>query len=273
MQGGGEGDPGVSLADGQFPVKIEKNQEGFTGERMPRKARWYRVYWGAITVGDLYVTLIPTAEGYGMRSAIRSKGIAKVVSNWKSDSGATMRIQEDGKYVPIRFKTSFELRKRTRKIDIHWDKDWKVVKETNIPPENRHKRPAVPEEQKIGSFDPLTAVMQGRLLVREAILSGKREFFVPVYDGRRKSNIRFKIYGADKNGIIHTSFVEEAVSGYTNNELKEIAKNNPEFHVYLSPKDLLPVAAKGQSLLGTARIKLKMECDTLKECQDAGEAS
>lgn len=268
MQGGGKVD---SLMDAGLPIRINLDQEGYGAKRLPKKARWYRVYWGAVTVGDIYVVLIPTKEGYGMRSEIRSRGIAKMVSGWRSDTGVTMRFEEPDKYIPVKFKTAFRLRDRERKIEIVRDKNGDISAESNVPPENRNKRPAVPDKDKVGVYDPMTAIMAGRMEVRKAILDGKREFVVPVYDGRRRSDMLFKIHGADKNGNIHVSFKEGAVAGYTNNELENLKDRDPEFHILISSQDLLPIAAKGESLIGTAYIKLIKECATLQECVTASE--
>ncbi len=249
-----------------LPIKMEKEPPGFGENKLKKQARWYRVYWGAMTVGDLFINLIPTEEGYGMRTSIQSKGLAKMVSNWQGESGSTMRFVYPDKYLPTRFKTSFQLRDRKRRIDIHWDENGKVIKEINEPPENRNKRPAVDEELKQNTGDPLTSILMARSELRKSILEGRTEFDVPYYDGRRKTNLHFKIYGADKNGNIHIAFVEKPIAGYTNNELKEMKKNSPAFHLYLSPHDLFPLAGKGESFVGTAYMRLKKECATLDEC-------
>jgi hypothetical protein len=240
--------------------------DGLAAGKLAKKARWYRVYWGAVTVADLYIILLPTREGYGIRTVIRSRGIAKMLSRWQSDAGATMTFETPDKYRPVRYKTAFQLRNKKRRIDIRWDKNGNITKESNEPPENRNKRPAVSAEGKKGAYDPLTAIMVARDKIRKAILAGKKKFTVPMYDGRRRTDMNFTIHGANDKGQIHVSFTEGSIEGYTNSELKDLKERDAYFHLYLDPKDLFPVFGKGQSLIGKAYIRLKKECSTLREC-------
>lgn len=235
----------------------------------PNVARWYKVYWGGVHVADLKAEI----HGNQMDTVIESFGLAKKVSKYESKS-RTMFDLVDGQYRPQSFYTEFQQRHGDRTIDIKYAPDGKIAQETVTPPDNRAKRPAVTDERKHSSADPLTAAIIARQKIRESLEKGQKHFSFPMYDGRRLSTLDFTIHGrmprridgVDYN-VVKVSFKRIPVQGYTGNELKRMKKEEPEFTVYLSDDEqLLPIKADAAAPLGTAVLILEKECASMAAC-------
>jgi len=241
--------------------------------------RKYSAYWAGLHVGDMinavesegvFLTDKNEIKAQKFTTIIRTHNLAKLISGYKSTTKALMSFNENGEYKPSSYSTSYKIRKKHRDITMKYSADGStIIEETNMPPEKRWKRKEVPSNLKVNSPDPLTLIFQIREKIRHIVEKGGRNTFtLPLYDGRRRSNYFFTVYGITKNNLIHITFEEKPVSGYTNNELKDFKKGTTLVTVYLAKDDLLPVWAKAHSFLGTAKILLKKYCKTLEECLD-----
>ncbi len=230
------------------------------------QARKHVVYWGSIPVGELIAGIETGEDKHIFKVAIRSRNLAKVVSKFRSNSKSEIRYNGRGKYTPILWDTNFSLRNKKRTIKLEYSDSGEVTGDYNQPPEKRWKRKAVEQKLKDGAYDPLTMVMVARQKVRDSFRGGKREFSLPLYDGRRRSKFNFRVRGITTNKFIHVSVTETAVAGYTDNELRRMKERGAEIHLYLSIKDFWPVQATGKSLLGTVKGVIEKTCDSFNEC-------
>jgi hypothetical protein len=229
--------------------------------------RRYGTYWSGFNIADLIVQIKPMEGGfYAVSSHIRSYGLARMISGYSSNTKSFLK--KEG-FTPVDFYSYFKLRNKERTIAISYDKDGKIVEESNKPAENRHKRPAVKAKGKNGVHDPLSAALLARKQLIDTLKAEKKSFSTSVYDGRRRFDLLFTVHGLTEEGRVHISFKEDPIAGYTNNELKtKKERGDPEIHIYLSPEDLLPVKAVGKSILGTAHGILNAECEDIKSCFD-----
>lgn len=271
----------VSCADDDkslqtFKYPIEETKEISEKKNLPKEVtptnglkntiRLYKVYWSGLHVGDLVAELKVSGDLYNLRAIINSYGVARLISRYQIDSDMITRF-DDGEYIQSTFKVWKKLRKKERDIKITYNSsDGKIVAEYNHPPEKRWKRKEVSKSLKDESFNPLTVVLVARQKIIEATKTGESTFTLPFYDGRRRGDLLFKVFGITPDNLLHISFEEKPVEGYTNNELKSFKGGKQIIQVYLSLDDFLPVKAKGYSPLGTASAKLVKECKTLKEC-------
>lgn len=252
-------DSGKPADKGDLPKKLAEIKD---------QARLNKVYWGGIHVGDLIVEVKKEGEYYNFEVIMRSYNIAKLISKFSSETEGKIKITDDG-FLPSYYKTHYKRRKDDRNIELKFSDDGQtIISDINTPPEKRWKRKEVPAELKIGVQDPLSIAFVARQMIIDRLESGEKEFSIPLYDGRRRSKYNFKIKGKTKDGLIEVGFAEEAVAGYTDNELKEFKKGNKEITLYLSPLDYWPVKAKGRSPLGNATASLDKICDTLEKCLD-----
>ncbi|PIR38087.1 MAG: hypothetical protein COV35_07555 [Alphaproteobacteria bacterium CG11_big_fil_rev_8_21_14_0_20_39_49] len=231
--------------------------------------RWYKVYWSGIHVADLKAHV----KEDGLDAIIESYGIVKKVSKYESVFKTRFNYVE-GEFVPDSYYTEFQQRNGGRKIDIKFNKDGTVAKEEVTPPDNRAKRPAVSEKLKHDTFDPLTAFMAARKKVKESLEKGNNSFSIKMYDGRRLSDLDFKIEGrfdrkisGTKHKLVKVTFKRKPIEGYTQNELKRMQKEEPVFTLYLSDDEkLLPIKMDADAPLGTAVLLFEKDCPSLDKC-------
>jgi len=159
-----------------------------------------------------------------------------------------------------------------------------VLSEKDNPPEDRNKRPIVAKNLKDNAYDPLSAALLAREKLRQMKGSGALEkgqlekgganFTIPMYDGRRRSNLEFTVYGREtlklggqKISVIHIGFIDNPVAGYTKNEIRDLPTQNPVINAYISDDDLLlPVKGNGEISIGFATGSLKNECTKFVGC-------
>jgi hypothetical protein len=226
---------------------------------IPLVTRQYRVTVKGIHVADLKATI----KENEIISRIDSYGLAKKISKYWSDDTNSF-IYKNGTFIPQNYYTKFNQRQGQRIVSIKYDDKGKVNFEQVTPPDNRNKRPAVKDSNKIGALDPLTAFLVARLKTIEGLNSGNNAFSFNIYDGRRLFRLDFTIKGRETQNInrkntnvISVQFRRTALEGFTNNELKRIKTEEPTFNLYLSDDDeFLPLKANVFSDLGVAVVTL-----------------
>ena len=190
----------------------------------PPQALYMKVLWNGFHVGSLFFGWHKRKDGVLETQAfIRTYGIAKQVSRYKSNSTS---LTKDG--VPVEFHTNFSHSKSKREIRLNWDK-FKITKEYNQPPEKPGKRTPVSAKMKEGAYDPLSAFFAARAKV----MAGKKKFAIPMYDGRRRSELQFEVAGKQSDGNILVKMREIFLAGYTKREQEERAKRNITINIYI----------------------------------------
>lgn len=250
--------PSEKMAVPVRPEKIEKQKNII---------RKYGVYWLGINIADFYADIEQKGNDYKFKSYIETHGIAKLVSGFRSNTESIFNKSGD-KFIPKKFNTNFVRRGKIRDIELVYSKDGKkITHHKNEPAEHPGKRPPVPEDVRNGSIDPMTFIFTVRERLKTAIQKGEKKFSSRFYDGRRLTELEFKIKGKTKTGLINISFIENPISGYTKNELSDIDDRKVEISLYISPNDFLPVKAFGDSTFGKATAILEKECKTIEECR------
>lgn len=225
------------------------------------KVRWYSVHWMGMHIGDLFADIKYNDGVYYLRTVTQARGLAWMVSKFKGDSLSLFQFNEGG-YHPLLYDTSYHVRDKHRQIHIEYALDGSISKESNVPSENPLKRPPVPQEFKKGTFDPLAI----GFAARQAMGEGKKEFTLPLYNGRSRSDIHFKVEKTTPEGRIPLALWQEPVAGHTDNELEDIRERRIMIRLYLEPKTLMPLFGKGESMVGTAILRFRRSCDTLDAC-------
>lgn len=223
-----------------------------------RQAQYMKVYWGGFHVASLITGWERQKNGVmRMQAAVRTYGLANNVSRYRSDSVTFIRGG-----VPQAFHTQFSHRKSAREIKLRWNNQFILMNEYNQPPEKKGKRTPVPKAHKNKAYDPLTAFF----VARAKVMSGAKKFSIPMYDGRRRSELQFRVLENLPNGDIHVIMREIFLAGYTKREQEERAQRDITIHIYVDPKTFIPVGGFGQSPIGTATGELAASCDTFAEC-------
>ncbi len=240
--------------------------------------RAYPVYWQGVDVGELVIKIKRQGNDFHIEAHIKSKNIAAIISGYSSDTASNATLIAE-KISPVSFKTNFELKKKPRHIEIKYGSGGQVTSEQNNPLEDRNKRPEVAKSLKNGAYDPLSAALLAREKLRQMrdsgqLEKGKSNFTIPMYDGRRRSNLEFTVYGREmlklggnKISVIHIGFIDNPVAGYTKNEIRDLPTENPVINAYISDDELLlPVKGDGETRIGFATGSLLKECRSFSGC-------
>lgn len=223
---------------------------------------YYKVNWKGFQVASIILGWETIGGKQALTNvAIRTYGLAESATRYKSDSISLTGVNDADQFIAKRFKTFFSYRKSKREIVLQWDNKGYVVNEHNEPPEKPGKRSKVPEEMKTGAYDPIGAFF----VARQKVMEGEKSFTLPMYDGRRRSDLVFKVVGY-KDKQIHVTLREEFIAGYTKREKEERKTRDITVHIYVDPIDYIPTGAYGESLIGEASGKLKAKCTTFQEC-------
>ncbi len=227
----------------------------------------YKASWKGVNIASMRVEVYPNENYSDMKVSISTHGLLKWIVKYRSETDGKIGYK-DGEYVPSFYHTDYSYRKKHRDIKLTYSQDGKqIIKDENVPPEKRWKRKEVPQQDKDGSLDPLALALVAREKIKQAYLGqGDKQFSLPLYDGRRRSDQVFSVSDGLKGGLIQVQMEERPVSGYTNNELKIFKDGSQIIDIYVEPKEFIPQKAKGQSPLGEAWIYLKKMCQTVAEC-------
>jgi hypothetical protein len=249
------------------PAITESEEEKIEGEKIIKR---YNMGYLTFNVADFYAELIPIEKHddyteYKFRFYSKTNGFVDYVFGWMSYTASTMKVYKN-KVVPETFKSKITLKKKTKEIDIDYDDSGRITHEIVIPPDNRGKRPAVDDKLKIGTLDPLSIVIETRRIVMDTFRTnnfndkGMHNFKLPLYDGRKKTEVNFELKKEKAKGLYHLKFTQKPIAGYTNNELKDIAKGERVIELFIDPETFTPVFAQGSSPLGQARAKWMNDC-------------
>ena len=222
---------------------------------------YYKIVWNGFHVASLVFGWERAGNGEIVsRVAIRTYGVAKAATRFKSDT-LSLTALGDNIFNIHRFKTNFSSRKGAREIILEWDPQGHIVSEYNMPPEKREKRPAVPDEMKTNALDPLTLFW----VARQKIMQGEKNFTLPMYDGRRRSQIAFFVMGM-KDSNIDVALKETYIAGFTKREQEDRKNRDITLHFYIDPTTYMPVGGAGKSLIGSAKGERAKVCRTFQDC-------
>ncbi len=238
-------------------------------ENNQKSARWYKVHWNNMYLADLKVEL----RDNDITAKIDSHGVIKTISKYSNYSHSKFH-NNNGKYIPEIFNSNLTQRQGKKDIIIKYGENGEITEESVIPPDNRYKRPAVENHLKKDAPNPLVAVLLTRDKIRESLEKGENKFEYNIYDGRRLARLEFNIIGKETiklhgNNLnaLKITFKRIPVAGFTNNELKRMKGENPDFTIYLDEKDLLPIKADAVAPLGKAFFTLVKECESIEKCK------
>ena len=149
-------------------------------EAQPVRAT-YDVYAAGMTILQFEAIFDISPQGYRVETRLRTRGIAatfvpgeqtsRAIGTWRGDAAR-----------PSSFRAEGVGRGRPRLIDLGWEGGNPVV-QALVPPNDEEREP-VPEAQRLGTIDSLSAMA---LLSRAVATTGSCEGQAPVFDGRRRS--------------------------------------------------------------------------------------
>lgn len=223
----------------------------------------YEASWNGLKAGSAQVLLNESDTMYSSRVRAEADGLVKKFNPYWTDSKVEGTVAKE-EYKPTTYDMNFKPKKsQTQRVLVSYSKDGSV-NEVATPAEKRGKRPEVPPKEKHGLPDPITAALMAREKVREMVKSGTQfpqNFAIRIFDSRRVTDLNFKVVGYKQvniNGpkkLLQVDFDRSPVTGYNKRELEKMKEVNPLINIFVND-DMIPVYAKGQSVIGEIEVKL-----------------
>lgn len=225
----------------------------------------YKAKWNGLTVGDATIDIIPKEDqNYHVKAYAKANGLVYTITKYHSTTDAIINAK-DKTFKPIsHYKHTAFNRKKERTVTVNY-KNNKVSGESIVPPEREGKRKKVPAKLKHHAYNPVSVIFSGWQAVVDHMEKheGKlvpREFVLPIYDGRRRSDAHVKITGKTQEGLIEVVGSVTPVEGYTGREKEAFEKSDYFAKAYLSRDAFLPVKIIGESKLGNVLVMLDSIC-------------
>lgn len=202
--------------------------------------------WAGIPLGELTITMKQKDNNYSMRAEGKTGGIVRLFNQHQSVTMVSGKIVKLA-YIPKAYKSDYTDDDEKKLIALEYDKTGLPVKETIIPP-REEIRPLVAEASKRGAVDILTGFFVMRDHVKKALATGKKEFAVKIYDGKRlfrvdakldKPRVNVTVRGVTRPAVkllLHRVPLE----GYKEKELKKLKDRNPWIGLFVEPERLVP---------------------------------
>jgi len=136
------------------------------------------------------------------------------------------------------------------------------------------KRPPVPPELKNKAYDPLSLSLALRHALWQATKTGKNDFSLMLFDGRRLTEINASVagkktilMGENKVSAIKLAVRRKILAGFTESEKADVDPNEPTLWMYYSDDDrLVPLKIEMGFLFGKIIGTLVKECRTGESC-------
>ncbi len=131
-------------------------------------------------------------ERYRINANARTQGMADLIAQWRSDSSSAGVI-EDGRVKPAWHRQDGRWRFNERLTRLYYDRDGDVKANITPPPDDDGREP-VPPALRMGTLDVLSATLTGVVLRRTEDYCNRA---VPIFDGRRRYDLRLSAVGED----------------------------------------------------------------------------
>ncbi|MGX9963896.1 DUF3108 domain-containing protein [Roseomonas sp. F4] len=186
----------------------------------------YDVYAAGMTILQLEAVFDITPRGYEVETRMRTRGVASAFVPGEQMARAVGAWRGD-RATPASFRSEGTWRGRQRVIVLGWEAGNPVV-QALVPPNDEEREP-VPEADRLGTIDSLSAMA---LLSRAVAMTGSCEGQAPVFDGRRRSdfisrNVGQEVirpWGAAWHGqALRCGFEGRMVSGFMRDQRRDQA--------------------------------------------------
>jgi len=227
----------------------------------------YQFQFGGLPFGSLGIEIAQSPDQYAIAADVASEGLVKLFAPHTSHT--TVEAKGDD----ILYDTHYRTRKKKKAVKLVY-KDEKIVEEVVLPVEPAGKRPPVPAELKNEAYDPLSLSLAIRHALFNALKTGKNDFSLMLFDGRRLTEVNASIagkktilMGEDKVSTIKLALRRKLIAGFTESEKADIDPNEPTLWMYYSDDErLVPLKIEMGFLFGKIVGTLVKECGASELC-------
>lgn len=144
----------------------------------------YAMHYAGLQIASISLQVAPEPEATRSRLVIASEGLAALVGRNVTSMTASSRSGAR----PDRFSARFEKPDRTRDVAVRWNPAGQVTKAVEI--RRGSERPSeVPDTERQGTVDPLTAVLRLRGWLAEPQNGVGSRIELAVFDGRKRLDL------------------------------------------------------------------------------------
>lgn len=233
---------------------------------------YYEADWSGVNFGKIGIEIDQQEDKADVTCDISSSGIMALFI--KHSSHTTLSATGHNFTYPQRiYESNYFTRKKKRHVKLTY-KDNKITEQVVEPPDNRDKRPAVPEDDINKAYDLMSFLLQMRSEISKAQKVGKTEFTINSYDGRRLTQGDFKIIGkktikiaGKKQVTIMANARRKFLAGYTKSEEDDYDPNEPSMTIYFSDDEkLIPLRMEIPFFMQLISATLVKKCEKAGEC-------
>jgi hypothetical protein len=148
----------------------------------------------AAGVHALSLDLMAEIDGrrYRVEGRAQTRGMMDVLVRWRSQSASEGRIASDGELRPELHRVKGEMRWSNRETTLRYDEQGRVAEVKVVPPPERRR--SVPEALSTDTLDTLSAAL---VALRAPDAASACRQTAPVFDGRRRYDVRFHAVGEE----------------------------------------------------------------------------
>lgn len=149
----------------------------------------YEVYGGGFHLLGFDMAIVQQPDAYRITTRFATRGLLDTIVGFALRADSAGRV-EQGQLQPVEYASASKFRSKLRNIHVAYGPDGQVRAE--MTPPDKDKRTKVAPEQMVGTVDALTST----LIVGRALQQGGAcNQVVPVFDGRRRYDLRYEDRG------------------------------------------------------------------------------
>ena len=175
-------------------------------------AALYQAYWAGLPAGEIRLSLRDDAAAYHGEIAIRSAGLAHLLTRFRATAVSAGKLAAAGLPAPSHYDAVYDLRKRhDRHLSMRFAaRAGGAVAERG--PTDSSTKPPLAEQFRTSVLDPLSALAA----IRHELRRGNRgNFTIPVYDGSRRFDVRGRVLPKRAgDAALHLELVLAPIAGF-----------------------------------------------------------
>lgn len=215
----------------------------------------YHCVWGGLSVGELVIDSQETNQ-YRVKLDVETRGLVKFFSKHRSNS--TVHGIAEPSYQPLSFVSNYSTKGKPKFTSLKFAPDGSLIEEVHKPQKPEKDETPVTDSLKKGVYDPVTSILAIRRKLHEARQSNQKQFTFRMYDGKRLSELRFRILGTTtiatgetKTPVIRVAASRKPLAGFSPKDLKHIEQGDPPLTIYFTQDEkLLPTRLELDTAFG-----------------------
>ena len=221
----------------------------------------YKIYLSGLHVANLKATAMQS----NLSTELNTLGAIHFLTGYSNKSQSHFRFM-DGEYRPQTFHKISKRHRSDKLVNMTFSESGRLTSYQNS---KSSESSSLNLAKTMFAFDPLTAFMEARYMIRKAINDkGSSQFSVPIYDGKTVANLAFKVIGQQQLGLFgkaHDAILVEMKRQVVDTHNQHLAgvEFDDAMTLYLSDNDyLMPLKIEAKTSYGHAVILINEEDNT-----------